>query len=535
VEGFAVYAAGGMGAKSRVASLLHEFIPAAEAFLTAEAVKRVFDQHGDRKNKHRARLRFLVERIGFEAFRKLYNQELSALRKTTPAPLQTRPWPSRGPVPAKNGVGQAGDATSAYARWRRHQVTPQKQSGYYMVSIPLQLGDVPAGTMKALAEIVAGHGDGVLNTTQAQNFLLRWITEGELPDLHAELGPLGLAEPQPSILQNLVACAGASTCRLGICLSRGLAKAITQTLRTGHLDMNQLGNLKIHVSGCPNACGRHPVAEIGFAGAARRVGGQLAPHYAVHLGGRVLEGLTRLGLSCGTIPARNVPAFLHDFLDAFLQSPQAPDFHQFVDQTGHNLAQDLVARHRQIPALADREDYYFDWDAAAPFSLAGRGPGECSAGVFDLIELDLAGAREALAEGQYYAAAVLAARSLLVTCGVQPKNDQEAFALFQRHFLAEGLVESRFESLIAAGVRSAASPAPDQAFAGTAQEVADLVKTVRLLYENMDASLRFKPVSAEKEAAPAQDKAHAEEDFRGVACPLNYVKTKKAPGPTLPS
>jgi len=267
-DGFAVYVAGGMGGKSRVASLLHEFIPASDAFLVAEAVKRVFDKNGDRKNKHLARLRFLVERIGLDAFRDLYEKELAAMRASAPAPLQTRPYPCRERSPEKPEAARAAAVSTDFARWFASNVIPQKQPGFFMVHIPLALGDLPAAKTAALADIVAAHGDGILCATQSQNVVLRWVAESELPRLREKLDAIGLATPEPPGLRNLVACAGASTCRLGICLSRGLAKAIRRELTGSQLKLESMGDLAIHISGCPNSCGRHPVGNIGFSGAA---------------------------------------------------------------------------------------------------------------------------------------------------------------------------------------------------------------------------------------------------------------------------
>ena len=497
-DGFVVYVAGGMGGKSRVASLLHEFIPASDAFLVAEAVKRVFDKNGDRKNKHLARLRFLVERIGLDAFRDLYEMELAALRASAPALLQTRRYPRRDHLPAKPKVAKTVAASTDFARWFASNVTPQKQPGFFMVHIPLALGDLPSAKAAALANIVAAHGDGILCATQSQNVVLRWVAELELPSLREKLNAIGLATPEAPVLRNLVACAGASTCRLGICLSRGLAKAIRQELTGSQLKLESLGDLTIHISGCPNSCGRHPVGNIGFSGAARRVNGQLIPYYAVQLGGRVTEGQTRFGTNVGAIPARNTPAFVRDFLAAWQQSAESADFHRFVDNNGKTVASELIEQHQQAPVSRQNKEFFFDWDAKSGFSLAGRGAGECGAGVFDLIEVDLANARESLEAGRLYGAALSAARALLVTRNLQPKSDREAFELFQNHFVAEGLVDAALTEVIRAGSHAASGPDPAKAFAGRGADVTALVASIRLLYENMDASLRFKPPSGAK-------------------------------------
>jgi sulfite reductase (ferredoxin) len=490
VEGFAAYVAGGMGGKSRLGSQLHEFVPATDVFLVAEAVKRVFDQHGDRKNKHLARLRFLVERIGLPKFLELYEAELTALRAGRIAPLQIRPLPQPADQPV---TGVPPGQSPAFDRWLAHNVAPQLQPGYFLVQIPLALGDLPAAVASPLADVLTAHGDHVLWATQAQNVALRWLTAAELPRVHEQLAALGLAEPDAPALRNLVVCAGASTCRLGICLSRGLAKAVRKELVGSTVDLDRLGNFSIHLSGCPNSCGRHPIASLGFSGAARRVGGNLAPYYAVQLGGRVGEGRTRFGVNIGAVPAKHAPAFARELLAAWQDSPAAQDFHQFLDGEGRRVAQEILNRHQVVPPLASGKDFYCDWDAATLFSLTGRGQGECGAGVFDLIEVDLANAREAQEAGRYYEAALAACRALLVTQRVQPKTDAEAFALFQRHFLAAGLVDTGLTPVVEAGARAAGTAHAAGEFVGTPAEVAALVAAIRLLHENMDSSLRFKP------------------------------------------
>ena len=489
VEGFAVYVAGGMGGKSRLSTLLHEFIPATETFVVAEAIKRVFDKNGDRKNKHLARLRFLVEKIGFPKFRELYEKELAALRISNPAPLELRPLPQFATVTAN---GEVKNNSAEFKQWFAHNVAAQKQPGFFLVQIPLTLGDIPASKTAALADILAAHGDNILWATQSQNAGLHWITAAELPIIHQQLAALGLADPEAPVLRNLVACAGASTCRLGICLSRGLAKAVRSELSASKLDLDSLGDFSIHISGCPNSCGRHPIGNLGFSGAARRVDGNLVPFYAVQIGGRLAEGKSRFGTNVGAVPAKNAPAFVRDLLAAWKQSPAAPDFHQFVDNGGKKIAGEILARHQDIPPIASRKEFYSDWDANELFSLAGRGQGECSAGVFDLIEVDLANARESQEAGRLYAAALAAARALLVVQRAQPKSDAETFTLFQKHFIEAGLVDAALTSVIAAGARAAAGANPAEQFAGAPADVTALVASVRLLHESLDSSLRFK-------------------------------------------
>ncbi len=521
--GFSVHVAGGMGAYSRVADPLEEFVPADQVSHVAEAVKRVFDKHGNRKNRHKARLRFLLDSIGIDRFRELYDAELAELKARGLAALAPRELPRTD----RAAPTQMAPAANGFEDWRGRNTMPQRQEGYYLVEIPLLLGDIPADVLERLADVAEAFGEGMLRTTQWQNAVIRWVHENELTGLHAALVGLGLAATPAPILRNTIACAGASTCKLGICLSRGLARAVTDKLASDGLDLDELGDLNLHISGCPNSCGRHPVGRIGLFGAARRVGDRLVPHYVVQLGGSVVEGATRLAEGKTAVPARNVPGFLADFLRAFRDSEQHPDFDAFVGAAGQRVVKQLAERHGRVPSWDEDKNYYFDWDADVPFSLEGRGPGECSAGMLDLIEVDLASAQEAVEQGDLRNATVLAARSLLITRGAQARDDADALRLFRKHFLDEGLADASFGGLIDAALASESADLQ-------AEEVSAFVTGVQALFDNMDASLRFTPKPAAEPAAadgppsaPGPDVEVAREaDLSGVTCPMNYVKTK---------
>ncbi len=530
-DGFAVYVGGGMGAHSRVGTLLEEFIPASQACAVAEAVKRVFDKHGNRKNKHRARLRFLVEEVGIGAFRDLYREELAQLAIAPPAPPAV---PGFDPAASAASSVTQSSSLASFDQWRTSSVIPQKQGGYHIVEIAPLLGIFKAQTLRRLADLVESHGERMLRTTNAQAAVLRWVSGDELPAVHAELWALGLAGGRPGPLRHLVSCAGASTCRLGVCLSRGLAKGIADAVAQSGIHLkNGASDLDVNISGCPNACGRHPVAPIGFVGSARRVNGRLVPHYVLQLGGRVEEGKTALASGTVSIPARNVPAFLVEFLRAFRVSTQHPDFDAFLAAGGREMAERLAGEHTHVPDFDEDKNYYFDWGAREVFSLAGRGPGECGAGVFDLIEVDLASAAEALSAGRLFAATALAARALLVTRGEQADNDIQSLTLFRRHFVETGLVPPELHGLIDKALQQANAPDPQSSYDATEAEVSSLLAVVRKQYESMGPSLRVAPPTAPvppvTAATPKVDvAADLTQDFRGVACPLNYVKTKMA-------
>ncbi|UCE62122.1 MAG: sulfurtransferase TusA family protein, partial [Phycisphaerales bacterium] len=534
--GFAVYVGGGMGPHARVAQLLEEFVPAHEAHLVAEAVKRVFDKNGNRKNKSRARLRYLVEERGFDGFKELYSSELTQLREESPAKPEMRHLPHRTTPTQAAGFEQA----EGFVSWCRANVGAQKQSGYYLVHVPLFLGEISVDTLERLADVVETYGEGMVRATPSQNLVIRSVLGTTLPGLHrafAALKMTGGRKNRSPVLREMIACTGASTCKLGICLSQGLAEAIRDELEHSELDLQDATLLRLHINGCPNSCGHHPIGSIALFGAARRIGDRLVPHYVLQLGGRLGEGRTRLAEGKEVLPARNVPVFLIEFLRVFRESEQYPDFDSFLDSGGREQATRIAAQYKNVPPFAQGTRHYCDWGENEPFSLAGRGPGECSAGVFDLIEVDLASARQALEEGKTLAAAELASRALLVTQGEEAHTAAEAFDLFEKHFLRTGLVDDSFQDLIAEARNRAARLNGNKPFDVDVRRISFLIDAVESLYENMDPSLRFKAVPQrcgptcaclkEAQLVASDDVAvDREADFRGVTCPLNYVKTK---------
>ncbi len=535
--GFAVYAGGGMGPRARVGQLLEEFVPVEDIHLVAEAVKRVFDKHGNRKNKHRARLRHLVAEKSFDSFKALYLDELTRLREENPSLPNLRELPR----PTSPAQIRACAPAEGFDAWRGANTCPQKQAPYHLVHIAPVLGELSPDTFEKLADIVEGYGEGMIRMTPSQNLVIRWVPEEALAGLHAELAAIDLAQDRPPVLREATACTGAATCKLGICLSQGLSRAVHTAMAHADLDLDEAADVRLYMNGCPNSCGRHPIGSIALFGGARRVEDRLVPHYVLQLGGRLGEGKTRLAEGKESLPARNVPAFLVEFLRAFRKSAAYPDFDAFLDAGGRDIAHRMVAEFKHVPPFTEDRNFYYDWGAEEPFSMAGRGPGECSAGVFDLIKVDLDGARQALEEGRLFSAVHLSARALLITRGEEARDSADALRLFEEHFVEAELVDASFRPMIAAAREWSGASKGDEGFEAAREQVSALVAAVENLYENMDQSLRFQPVLQQcgaGQARPAVTKTDAgdaagddvvpdrEADFRGVTCPLNYVKTK---------
>ncbi len=488
IAGFAVYAAGGLGSNPAVAVKIEDFIEADKIFEVAEAIKRLFNKHGDRTNKHKARLRYVLAKVGVEEFKNLYQKERKLLT------LNGLPYPAP----------KVRDITTSYP-------VPEKSQ---TIRLCLKNGEIPTDYLNKVARIAAKHGQGLLRTTQSQDILIVGVAHEDIDKFSEELKKLsidvfGYGRPK------LVACAGASTCKLGLCLSRGLSDAITNTL-SEKVVPGKDHQTTIRISGCPNSCGHHHIADIGFQGRAKRINGRLMPCYDVLLGGRTFEGDARLAETIGTVPAKVIPGLLEE---------------TFEDGTvNKEKLKELVRRYDDFSAIEFLEDYYYDYGSDSPFSLAGRGPGECGAGVMDIIKLDINEAKDTLksacVDGQnIYKAIVAATRSLLVTFALEPKKDRQIFAEFSKNLIEPGWVKPEIQQLLDSAIdwRMGEKETLDYLI----PQVHELVDRVEELFLSLDSNLKFRTEKIIQETEPNKISAKNHIiDLRGVACPLNFVKAK---------
>jgi len=488
VKGFSVYAAGGLGSNPVVAAKIEDFIEAEEIFEVAEAVKRLFDKYGDRANKHKARLRYVLARVGIEEFIKLYRGQRDILKAEGLS--YTAP--------------QIREITSVYK-------VPETS---VTVRLRLKNGDIPADDLNIVGQIAAKYGQGLIRTTQLQDLLITGIVEEDIDKVHSELKKLSI-DVFGDGSSKIVACAGASTCKLGLCLSRGLADAISNKFsRTG--SSADLSETTIRISGCPNSCGHHYIAAIGLQGKAKRVNGKLMPCYDVLVGAKTVEGDAHLGKRIGTVPAKKIPELLAEAFDA--------------GEIKEEKLKNLIGQYSDFSSAQFPNDYYYDFGSNEPFSLAGRGPGECGAGVTDVIKLDIDEAKYALKSApansqNIYKAIIAAARALMVTFGLEPKKDREIFAAFSRCLIEPGWVKPQTQQLLDDAIdwRMGDKESIEDLFT----QAGDLTKRVEELYLSLDANLKFKTEPVDKETVVEKNEPDNHIiDLRGVGCPLNFVKAK---------
>jgi len=528
-DGFSVYAGGGMGAVSKTGELLEEYIPKRDVGYVAEAVKRVFFKHGERRNRHRARLRFLIERIGFDEFKRLFREELDRLKETTHIALRkiefTYPPDDELEVKVAEDEGDFGIFAS-------YNLFPQKQKGHFAVGIRLPLGDIEAEKAVKLAEACEGLRYAELRTTRSQNIYVCNVRADELHTLYLKLRELNLALPFISTPLDPISCQGAATCNLGLCNSKALAARLIEELESDGIDPDLLREMNIRISGCPNSCGGHPIGAIGLHGLVRKVGLKPVPFYRVLLGGRVKEGGTRLAESVGIVPAKNVPSLLKEFLHKAEEEIEGyENVHEFLADGGRKLMEELIERYAYVPSYDEDRSFYMDWGSDEDFSLAGIGPGECGAGVLDMIEADIQEAKAKLAAAEergydpnlIYEAIYISARALLVVRGIEPKTPLEAVESFLMEFVSTGIASGKFKDLRERFTRLEGA---DEEVGGEIFPYArELLEEVEELYSSMDSSFNF---PKRGEAQPVEEKVEDVQllDLRGTPCPINYVKVK---------
>ena len=500
-KGFEVHVAGGLGTKPEVGHLLHEFIPAEDVYIVASALKRLFDKHGNRKNRHAARLRFLWKTLGETRFRELYEAELQLVRSERPAELLIEDVPQSILLPA---FVPDRDTSPEYYQWKDRYVENQRQPDLVSARIPIFLGNLKNDYAIRLAKFLEPFGDHVLRASLGQNLRLRNIPKEYLPNVYHVVRELTELASGPRLIGESIACTGADTCKLGICLSKGALTAVVDRLKSSSLDLDQIADFKLNLSGCPNTCGQHMLADLGFYGNVSRNRQHMFPAYMVVAGAEIGNGKARLAKPIDRVCARDLPEFVHDVLKVWIvKKSNHPSFATYVDGEGTQDIREIASRYREIPAYGEDKSYYQDWGAKEFFSLVGRGLGECSAGLFDLIEVDLNGARqlrEELRSGDpqneeaLYGIALRSARALLITRGIEAPTDAAVFENFAKKFIQAGLIDRRFESVI----RSAHQKNTGE-LNQLEEEVFALLNAVETLYRSMDNSLRF----------PAEEKSTA--------------------------
>ncbi len=566
--GFKMVVGGGLGSTPRLAKTLREFVPIEELIPSIEAMLKVFDNLGNRKNRSKARMKFVLDKLGFDEFSKRWKESYDSMIQSGATKVGLIPglYPDDPPLimPAKNGNGtsvqsnghgssngsQNGAATSseAFTAWGSTNVVTQRQAGFKAAALRLRSGDLTTNQMFVLADLAERYANGNIRTTINQNMMVRWIPDNQLAPFYDELVAHGLGDPGAEGVEDIVACPGTDTCGLGITSSKGLARALAEVFPAGKTP-DDLKGVDVKISGCHNSCAQHHIATIGLHGVGKRIGDHVAPVYELHLGGQV-DGTPKIAQLIVKVPAKNVPAAVQHLLDLYRQTrKEGESLPAFINRTGKVQLKDELIPYTILPSYQDDKEFYFDWEGDEEFSVEDLGPGECAGGALEMIdnrileaEQELYQARLLVEKHQYamainkaYRAVVAGAKAILVTEGIDPNTDADTLKEFDDMIKAKGLLQAEYHNVADKfgdlGTKDASTDFT-QSKLTFAKGFIDVCRTVT---EQIGQDLKLTPseVGAEGTApstvAPSQPSTAEDPevyDLRGVSCPMNYVKTK---------
>lgn len=568
-RGFRVLIAGSAASNAHTGWEVFDFLPEKDLYRAAKALKNWFHKYGNRRNRHKARMRYVFYKYGTEEAKRLYLEEFEELKKDGSIDFEAPALPLEHHKPNFPPLKAPTDFETWKRRYAHKQTNAEglKENLWYAY-IPLRHGNNSTDFFAEVAEYLGNYGNDVIRFTKKEQIQVRNIPEEYLTNIYAFFKKLGVYQiDYPVVVTNLTCCTGADTCRLGICLPKGAIDGIAKQLLNSNLNLDAIPDFELRMNGCTNICALATWGDLGFSGRVGRVGDDPYPAYTIWL---PVKGKHEIDLQQGYIAAKKIPAFVEDYLrDVIAEQANYADYYDYVAKRGVNIVKDLIAKYKEVAPYSEEPDTFFDFGDDEKFSLIKYGKAECSAGLFDIIEIDQDTIREKrkeveqlLSDGKQNTGKIEKLlhdivfsenRMLLVTRGLDPRTDEDVYNGFEKEFIAAGIIPQKFK-VLTDKARNSASLIEQKPLI---DELADLLND---LYQNMDDSLQFKlpaektpveQVAEEKNAeekapaeqvseekAPAEKASAAEEtetivpdvkkDFRGVMCPMNFVKTKIA-------
>lgn len=580
-RGFRVLIAGSAASNAHTGWEVFDFLPEKDLYRAAKALKNWFHKYGNRRNRHKARMRYVFYKYGTEEAKRLYLEEFEELKKDGSIDFKAPALPLEHHKPNFPPLKAPTDFETWKRRYAHKQTNAEglKENLWYAY-IPLRHGNNSTDFFAEVAEYLGNYGNDVIRFTKKEQIQVRNIPEEYLTNIYAFFKKLGVYQiDYPVVVTNLICCTGADTCRLGICLPKGAIDGIAKQLLNSNLNLDAIPDFELRMNGCTNICALATWGDLGFSGRVGRVGDAPYPAYTIWL---PVKGKHEIDLQQGYIAAKKIPAFVEDYLrDVIAEQVNYADYYDYVAKRGVNIVKDLIAKYKEVAPYSEEPDTFFDFGDDEKFSLIKYGKAECSAGLFDIIEIDQDTIREKRKEvellmgntpqgvpadlqsdGKQATSKIEKLlhdivfsenRMLLVTRGLDPRTDEDVYNGFEKEFIAAGIIPQKFKVLTdkARNNESLIEQKP------LIDELADLLND---LYQNMDDSLQFKlpaektPVEQIAEEKAAEEKAPAEQvseekapaekasaaeetetivpdvkkDFRGVMCPMNFVKTKIA-------
>lgn len=450
IRGFKVLVGGGLGAQTFFGQEAHDFLPEEKLIPFIEAGLRVFDRHGERERRHKARLKFLVDPkkgLGVGGFLRLVDEEYKALpEQVHPISHEETSYPALK-RPYANYKIQDKDA---FEKWRRINVVEQKQKGFYAVKIKVPLGNISAKVARKIALIAESYASKDIRITINQGLLFRFVNKESLPALFASLNELGLANPGFDTLADVTSCPGTDTCALGVTNSTRLATELEQVIHEEYPHLIDESQIKIKISGCMNSCGQHMIANIGFHGSSIKNGDKVVPAMQVVIGGGIEpDHQGYIAEKVIKIPTKRIPDVVRTLLDDYEANAEETEyFNQYFRREDKKYFYELLKPLADLSHI--RDDEFQDWGHTEEF-VPEVGVGECAGVVLDLVDTILADAKERIewanedfekqkwANAIYhsYSALVIGAKALLLNKDVQCNTHKGIIDDFQSHFSEE--------------------------------------------------------------------------------------------------
>lgn len=611
-RGFRVLIAGSAASNAHTGWEVFDFLPEKDLYRAAKALKNWFHKYGNRRNRHKARMRYVFYKYGTEEAKRLYLEEFEGLKKDGSIDFEAPALPLEHHKPNFPALKAPTDFETWKRRYAHKQTNAEglKEDLWYAY-IPLRHGNNSTDFFAEVAEYLCNYGNDVIRFTKKEQIQVRNIPEEYLTNIYAFFKKLGVYQiDYPVVVTNLTCCTGADTCRLGICLPKGAIDGIAKQLLNSNLNLDAIPDFELRMNGCTNICALATWGDLGFSGRVGRVGDDPYPAYTIWL---PVRGKHEIDLQQGYIAAKKIPAFVEDYLrDVIAEQANYADYYDYVAKRGVNIVKDLIAKYKEVAPYSEEPDTFFDFGDDEKFSLIKYGKAECSAGLFDIIEIDQDTIREKRKEVELLMGNIPQGvpadlqsdgkqetskiekllhdivfsenRMLLVTRGLDPRTDEDVYQGFEKEFIAAGIIPQKFKVLTDKARNS-------ESLIAEKPLIDELANLLNDLYQNMDDSLQFKfpavqsptdftdntdskEKSAEsnseeeesvsfvksvgqksrseneeksvssvksvgqKNTSENEQKSSAGEleaispdvkkDFRGVMCPMNFVKTKIA-------
>lgn len=572
-RGFRVLIAGSAASNAHTGWEVFDFLPEKDLYRAAKALKNWFHKYGNRRNRHKARMRYVFYKYGTEEAKRLYLEEFEELKKDGSIDFEAPALPLEHHKPNFPPLKTPTDFETWKRRYAHKQTNVEglKENLWYAY-IPLRHGNNSTDFFAEVAEYLGNYGNDVIRFTKKEQIQVRNIPEEYLTNIYVFFKKLGVYQiDYPVVVTNLTCCTGADTCRLGICLPKGAIDGIAKQLLNSNLNLDAIPDFELRMNGCTNICALATWGDLGFSGRVGRVGDDPYSAYTIWL---PVKGKHEIDLQQGYIAAKKIPAFVEDYLrDVIAEQANYADYYDYVAKRGVNIVKELIAKYKEVAPYAEEPDTFFDFGDDEKFSLIKYGKAECSAGLFDIIEIDQDTIREKrkeveqlLSDGKQNTGKIEKLlhdivfsenRMLLVTRGLDPRTDEDVYQGFEKEFIAVGIIPQKFKVLTdkARNNKSLIAEKP---------LIDELAQLLNDLYQNMDDSLQFKlpSDSSQTDAKDSKEKDNQKEksvesvksvgpkngseneekesaesavispdvkkDFRGVMCPMNFVKTKIA-------